>query len=77
MLTKQQNRFNDQIKDRKDYLKQIEHEIEEVTTAGNNKLLVLHGEIDVIERKKATLLKENLELEQKIRENRAIVDSIN
>lgn len=61
--------LNEQIKERKAYLDQIEQDIEAVTTAGNNQLLVIHGQIEVQESRKAALLRENFTLEQRIREN--------
>jgi len=61
--------LNEQIKERKAYLDQIEQDIEAVTTAGNNQLLIIHGQIEVQESRKAALLRENFALEQRIREN--------
>ncbi len=63
------------IKDRKEYLDTIERDILEVTTAGNNQLLMIHGELQVLENEKADLLKQNYALEQYIRENQLLADS--
>ncbi len=63
------------IKERKEYLDTIERDILEVTTAGNNQLLMIHGELQVLENEKADLLKQNYALEQYIRENQLLADS--
>ena len=58
------------IQERKAYLKQIEEQIEAVSLAGNDKMYELQQDIEQLEQEKAHLLKFNLMLEQKIRENK-------
>lgn len=58
------------IQERKAYLKQIEEQIEAVSLAGNDKMYELQQDIEQLEQEKAHLLKFNLILEQKIRENK-------
>lgn len=58
------------IQERKAYLKQIEEQIEAVSLAGNDKMYELQQDIEQLEQQKAHLLKFNLMLEQKIRENK-------
>lgn len=61
------------IQERKAYLKQIEEQIEAVSLAGNDKMYDLQRDIEQLEQEKARLLKTNLILEQKIRENKLLV----
>lgn len=78
MTPAKQQRFDDlgdTIADRKDYLLQIEQEIEAVSNAGNNQLFVIHGEIEQLNNQKAVLLRENYEIEQAIREKRRLLES--
>lgn len=58
------------IKERKAYLQTIERDIEAVTTAGNNQLFNIRGEMEQLEREKADLMRQNYSLLQQIRENR-------
>lgn len=64
------NSLDDQIRERKAYLDTIERDIEAVSTAGNNQLFIIRGEMDELEREKAKLLQQKYDLEQQIRENR-------
>lgn len=66
--------LNNEIAERKAYLKKIEEEIAAVTDAGNNQLLTIHGEINAAEHVKADLLRQNLEIEQRIRENKRLAE---
>lgn len=68
------SKLKQQIKERKDYLSTIERDIELVTTAGNNQLLIIHGQIEVQETRKASLLKECYGLEQRIRELKILAE---
>lgn len=62
--------LDDQIRERKAYLDTIERDIEAVSTAGNNQLFIIRGEMEELEREKARLLQQKYDLEQQIRENR-------
>lgn len=64
------NSLDDQIRERRAYLDTIERDIEAVSTAGNNQLFIIRGEMDELEREKAKLLQQKYDLEQQIRENR-------
>lgn len=66
--------LNSEIAERRAYLKKIEEDIAVITDAGNNQLLAIHAEINEAERVKASLLKQNFELEQRIRENRRLAE---
>jgi hypothetical protein len=70
-----QQQLNQQISDRKAYLDTIERDIEAVTTAGNNQLFIIRGEMEELEHKKAELLQQNYRLEQRIRENHRLLES--
>lgn len=74
--TKQQKLSNldEVIKERKEYLATIERDIEAVTTAGNNSLFNIRGEMETLQREKAALLKKNYELDQIIREKKRLAD---
>ena len=73
---KKLNQLDIQIIDRKDYLAQIERDIELATTEGNNQLLLIRGELDGLDREKARLMKLLYSLEQDIRDKRHIVESL-
>lgn len=75
--TKQQrlSSIEDSIRERSAYLAKIEQDIEAVSTAGNNQLFIIRGEISEAETEKARLLKRNYELEQVIREKKRLVES--
>lgn len=77
MATKQQklSELDELIKQRKQYLEEIEGQITAVTEAGNNALFSIHGEINEAENEKAKLLRQNYDIEQKIRENRRLLES--
>ena len=60
------NSLDDQIRERKAYLDTIERDIEAVSTAGNNQLFIIRGEMDELEREKARLLQQKYDLEQQI-----------
>ncbi len=62
------------IRERKAYLDTIERDIEAVSTAGNNQLFIIRGEMEVLEREKAGLMKQNYELLQCIRENKRLAE---
>lgn len=66
--------LNNEIAERKAYLKEIEGQIAAVSDAGNNQLLIIHAEINEAERIKANLLRQNLEIEQRIRENKRLAE---
>lgn len=74
--TKQQklSDIEETIKERRGYLATIERDIEAVTTAGNNQLLIIRGEIEMAEREKAQLLNQNYYWEQKVRENKRLAE---
>lgn len=74
--TKQQklSDIEETIKERREYLATIERDIEAVTTAGNNQLLIIRGEIEMAEREKAQLLGQNYYWEQKLRENKRLAE---
>ena len=74
MLTQRQ--LESAIVDRAAYLRQIERDIEEVTLAGSDRIRVLQGEIDSLEREKARLMKQLLGLNQQIRERKLVVVQI-
>lgn len=61
------------IAERKAYLEQIERDIEAVTLAGNDKLKDIQDEIEQADQERARLLKLNYGLEQRIRENKLIL----
>lgn len=63
-----------EIAERKAYLKKIEEDIAAISDAGNNQLVVIHAEINEAERIKADLLRQNLEIEQRIRENKRLAE---
>jgi uncharacterized protein YoxC len=65
--------LNEEIRERSDYLRQINADIEAVTEAGNNQLLLIRAEIEGLEREKAGLLKRNLQLDQQIREKSTLI----
>lgn len=69
MQEKQQklSQLNDQIRERSNYLKQIESQIEIVSETGNNKLFNLNGEIDRAEKQLASILRRSYEIDQKNR----------
>ena len=67
--------LNETIGERKAYLAQIEQDIEAVSTAGNNQLFIIRGEMAELENEKASLLRQNFEIEQAIREKRRILES--
>lgn len=77
MTTKQQrlDSLDEQIKQRKAYLEQIEGQIAAVTEAGNNSLFAIHGEITEAENEKARLLRQNYDIEQRIRERKRLLES--
>lgn len=68
--------LNEQIVERRSYLVIIERDIEAVTLAASNQLLILKGEIGLLEEQKAELMRQNLLLEQQIRENMLTVQEL-
>lgn len=74
--TKQQklSSLDEEIKERKEYLATIERDIEAVTTAGNNALFNMRGDMENLEREKAALLKKNYQLDQVIREKKRLAE---
>ena len=76
MLTKQQSlkQLNEQIAERREYLKTIEHQIEDFSNSANNRLFELNGEIDKAERELAKILRRSYEIDQKNRERQHIAN---
>lgn len=62
------------IAERKAYLKQIEEQIDIVTLAGNDKIKDIQDEIEQLDQERARLLKLNFGIEQRIRENKHILE---
>lgn len=62
--------INAEISERSAYLVKINDDIDTATIAGSDRLRELAGEITALEDEKARLMKQNLGLEQKIRENK-------
>lgn len=56
------SQLNDDIRERKEYLKSLNDQIEEATTAGNNALRILQGEVEQLEIRKSKLLRELIHL---------------
>lgn len=73
-LPKKLSNLEDTIRERKTYLDTIERDIEAVTTAGNNHLFIIQGEIEELNNEKARLMKQNYELEQTIRINKRLAE---
>lgn len=73
MPTKQQklNQLDSNLAERRAYLQLVEHQIEDITNAGNNRLFELQGEIDKAEKELARILKKTYELDQMNRERLA------
>jgi len=61
------------IQERRAYLKQIEADIEAVSLAGNDQMRDIQGDIEQLEQEKARLLKNNLSLDQSIREKKTLL----
>lgn len=62
--------INAQIKERTEYLTRINDDIDAATIVGADRLRELAGEVTELEEEKARLMKQNLGLEQRIRENK-------
>ena len=72
--TKQQklSQLNEQISERTAYLRTIEEQIENVSTAANNSLFELHGQINDAEKELARVMRRSYEIDQKNRERERI-----
>lgn len=74
MADKQQKltQLNETISERTQYLKTIEQQIEDVSNSANNRLFELHGEIDLAEKKLASVMRRSYEIDQKNRQKERI-----
>lgn len=77
MQTKQLRlkQLNELIAERREYLRTIEHQIEDLSTVANSTLFELHGKINEAEKELARVLRRSYEIEQMNRERQHLAES--